>query len=630
MKLYLALVCLLSSSNLFANIAWNQPDAKIPSEAKDLIEKTLKNKPTEYTEIDYSVDIKLSNGKVVQKVSRLYYYPDSQSIQNNGYDYIPFNADLDSIQIETLGTIDQNLQFTPVTQQDLKINDSNSYNTFSSQKNAIFNFPKLEKETFGIISYTITRDSKKQEADWSKELFPQNVFPRKNYNISISWDDQPIYWNNKSSYLKCDQKKNSIICSGKDIPAIKTDDSVYWMDEFDSLQLGTLKTWDEATSLAEKKFFTAVDSYENEIGVFVEKLVGSEKDLEKKIDIVHRFVAQEIQYTSHSEHGNAITPHPVTRTLKKRFGDCKDKAALFYSMLNELNVWAAPVLVATNRNDSAKLSIPSLNYFDHMIVCFSINNKIACADLTNSNADWRYISPHIQGKISLTIRPNSKPNVLHAESTRWKMRIDTVLDFDSRGGQIESSNRQYYSEYSSIMRADFAGLTNDEITKKLVKTYNDQIAKDVSPAFLIKGLDKLNSPITISSKTEYSPFLNTKTDLEYTERDAWVLSELDSMVITNKEYGVWISGMETQSDNTFDISSHWNSISLPADLYLNHLHGFMERKIVVLGNGKFKVSTQVRIPKQFIKADSIKKFNDMISLFKRESSMHIYGKLKPT
>lgn len=628
-RIFLFLYILIAASFSQAEISWPKDNLQLSEAITKIIQSVQESVPNEHAEIYSSYDIHIKDNRAIQRIIRIYYFPNNKSIQNNGAEYLTFNEKLDQVKINYLGSLTKDKKFISVSKSDLKINDSNTYNTFSSHKYGVFNFPGLDVGSFGILDYTITRDISKQETDWSRELFVEYIYPRMNFNLSLSWPaDHPIFWKTNNKYLTCTEESNTLTCSGKNIPAIKTEDKIYWADQFESIQIGSYTSWDQAISHSLDKFFLAIDSHEDEIGKFVDGLVGEEENIEKKIDIIYKFVSQEIQYVSHSEHGNAITPHSVIRTLNKRFGDCKDKAALFYSMLNDINVKAVPVLVATDRTKPARLAIPSLNYFDHMIVCFQVDKKRACADLTNNNSDWRYISPYIQGKSALFLAHNNTPKKLYSSSTRWKSETTTKIEFDKLGGQKENSTRHYFYEYASTYRAELNALTKDEINKKLLDSYNDIVAKDINPSFKISGLEDVTQPIKIKSEAVYKPFIDPELDLDYTEQDAWIKSELDSIKISNEDYESFISGIEARSNYTFNVSILWSLHILPSDLELTHKFGKLSRKSTQSQNGELVVNTVVNIPQQTITPESIKEFNKMIDLFKRESNIYFYAKLK--
>jgi hypothetical protein len=61
-------------------------------------------------------------------------------------------------------------------------------------------------------------------------------------------------------------------------------------------------------------------------------------------------------------------PYKVTQVLARRFGDCKDKAALMIALLREVGVPAELVLVRTRRGGRLDPAPASLAIFDHAIV----------------------------------------------------------------------------------------------------------------------------------------------------------------------------------------------------------------------------------------------------------------------
>jgi transglutaminase-like putative cysteine protease len=96
-------------------------------------------------------------------------------------------------------------------------------------------------------------------------------------------------------------------------------------------------------------------------------MISSEMTTEEQISAIHQYVSRDIRYLSESEAGNAYTPHSVSRTVDKKYGDCKDKTVLLLEMFAQIGVEAHPVLISTRRQSPENVLVPSAAYFNHRL-----------------------------------------------------------------------------------------------------------------------------------------------------------------------------------------------------------------------------------------------------------------------
>ncbi|HXU05263.1 MAG TPA: DUF3857 domain-containing protein, partial [Polyangia bacterium] len=83
---------------------------------------------------------------------------------------------------------------------------------------------------------------------------------------------------------------------------------------------------------------------------------------------VYDFVVSSTRYVGLEFGIHGYKPYKVTQVLARRFGDCKDKAALTIALLREVGVPAELVLVRTRRGGHLDAEPASLAVFDHAIV----------------------------------------------------------------------------------------------------------------------------------------------------------------------------------------------------------------------------------------------------------------------
>jgi hypothetical protein len=87
------------------------------------------------------------------------------------------------------------------------------------------------------------------------------------------------------------------------------------------------------------------------------------------------FVQREVRYLGIELGAGGYIPRQPDAVLTRRFGDCKDMVRLLITILSELGIEAAPLLVNLNHNGRVADSIPSYGAFDHVIVSSTVQGK---------------------------------------------------------------------------------------------------------------------------------------------------------------------------------------------------------------------------------------------------------------
>ena len=94
------------------------------------------------------------------------------------------------------------------------------------------------------------------------------------------------------------------------------------------------------------------------------------------------FVREEVRYFGMEVGVHAHKPHAPSLVLRRRFGDCKDKALLLVSLLQALGIEARPVLANTRLRRGLDDRLPSPYVFDHAIVRATVGGKERWFDAT--------------------------------------------------------------------------------------------------------------------------------------------------------------------------------------------------------------------------------------------------------
>lgn len=91
-------------------------------------------------------------------------------------------------------------------------------------------------------------------------------------------------------------------------------------------------------------------------------------DVTGRIHAVHRYVVEKTRYVGLEFGIHGFKPYRVDQVLSRRFGDCKDKAALMYAMLKHLGIESKLVLIRTRNMGHLDPQPVSLAVFNHAIL----------------------------------------------------------------------------------------------------------------------------------------------------------------------------------------------------------------------------------------------------------------------
>ena len=136
-----------------------------------------------------------------------------------------------------------------------------------------------------------------------------------------------------------------------------------------------------------------------ELNNYIGSLIHSKKTKLEKIKAIYNFTAKKIRYVGYEFGINGYKPSNVNSIFKNRFGDCKDHATLFSSMLKQIGVNAYPVLIPTTEIPNMNPNIPTPFVFDHEITAIKLKSgKFMFADTTSNVTTFGDLPPMDQGR----------------------------------------------------------------------------------------------------------------------------------------------------------------------------------------------------------------------------------------
>ena len=98
-----------------------------------------------------------------------------------------------------------------------------------------------------------------------------------------------------------------------------------------------------------------------------DQLTSGITDKRAQAQAIYGWVAQRVRYVAITFGQGSIVPHDVDWVLNNMYGDCKDHALLFASLLKAKGI-AADLVIVNAGNDYGISKVPEISSFNHMIV----------------------------------------------------------------------------------------------------------------------------------------------------------------------------------------------------------------------------------------------------------------------
>jgi predicted Zn-dependent protease len=200
-----------------------------------------------------------------------------------------------------------------------------------------------------------------------------------------------------------------------------------------------------------------------------------------------RFVQEEIRHLAVDfGHGAGLLPNGAGTVLRRRFGDCKDKAVLLTALLRALGIEAWPLLVGAGWRGAVARVQPSTAAFSHAIVTFFVEGRRRFVDptLVGQGGDLeRLIAPPFG--CGLEVRPDAEgllplPELPAAELTLTEtfhldrkqregaveqvLRASAWLADDLRAALVRQGRASFFKAQGEALQRHFPALRSGDAT----------------------------------------------------------------------------------------------------------------------------------------------------------------------
>lgn len=174
---------------------------------------------------------------------------------------------------------------------------------------------------------------------------------------------------------------------------------------YPSIRFATGRSWREIAA----KYSELVDRQLT--GADVRSLVTRGANREQTIRELLKRLHREIRYTGVEFGEAALIPNTPAETMKRKYGDCKDKSALLIAMLRAAGIPASMALLSTGPGLDVDPALPGIGEFDHAIVYVPGENPY-WIDATDELAGLGELASADQGRRALIADPATAELVL--------------------------------------------------------------------------------------------------------------------------------------------------------------------------------------------------------------------------
>lgn len=305
-------------------------------------------------------------------------------------------------------------------------------------------------------------------------------------------------------------------------------------------------------------------------------------------EIIRRIVAalhKNIRYTGVEFGESSLVPQPPSETLKRKYGDCKDKAAFLAAMLRNAGIPANLALLNTGPGRDVNGKLPGMGMFDHAIVYVpaSGSDPEVWIDATAQFSQVGTLPWMDYGRQALVVSENAAslrqiPDLTAELNVHREYREFTLVDYgpaqivetDEEVGPGEADYREYYSGDSKKIRENSEGYVKnmylaDSLTSLDHADLND-LDKPASIKFVTKGkrgstdLTSAVAAIRLESLFDRLPeYFRTKESSESKEGEA--ASELPEP----RTADWWINPFVTEWRYKFIAPAGFKLRALPSD-----------------------------------------------------------------
>jgi hypothetical protein len=327
--------------------------------------------------------------------------------------------------------------------------------------------------------------------------------------------------------------------SQADVPGVKTEKNTpSWVEQHLAIQYSQFKDWSDVAAAAAPLYVFP----ERDLAAAAAQAKLLTRNLatpEEWIVAIVQFVQQEVRYTGIEEGEAAFRPTSPEIVLRRRYGDCKDKALLTVTMLRSVGIDAAPAIVSTvwTKEIAHRMASPAAT--NHVVVRVRQSGKTYWFDATSTGQAGRleyFSQAHFGWALVALVEARGLEAMPEPDPMAPLVISNTEVSLKTDSG----------SETQFLVTTRYLGLEADRMRRKF-RTESPRDTADRYLRYYKKSYPGIHSaaPMVIRDDTERN---EVKIDETYLIHDAFRKSKDDASVHFGVEADTVADSLDAPSD----------------------------------------------------------------------------------
>ncbi len=293
---------------------------------------------------------------------------------------------------------------------------------------------------------TVRGENPSLKGKYSNSLLTASSVPMRHKRMRVLWPaDRELRFKAHGNAVKPEvRSKGNVkeyIWDLHEVPAVVAEDQTpSWFPVYPWVQLSEFANWNEVSQWATGLFATTnLDASELKEQFASLRTDGASR--EQTVQKALEFTQNQIRYLGIEFGPNSYRPSDPVAVLRRRFGDCKDKAFLLCTLLRGLGFDAAPVLVATGFRHTLADLLPAPQDFDHVIVRVHFDRSSYWLDPTR---------PYQRGPISQRCLPDYRFGLVLGRDETGLTPIPACIGGPAETTTLETFHLGYQKSAASL------------------------------------------------------------------------------------------------------------------------------------------------------------------------------------
>lgn len=239
-------------------------------------------------------------------------------------------------------------------------------------------------------SYSITGDNPIHAGAFYYRFYTQWTVTLRQLYFRLLWEreNEPFFRANNSALKPVVQQfsgaKEYIYQVDSTEPLQTNSQTPDWYNPYGRVEISDVAQWGDVVVWAQALYDSAIETTDA-IDLVVADIQRKHSNKEDQIAAALDVVQSQVRYLGIETGVNSHKPSKAGDTWQRRYGDCKDKAVLFISLLKKMGITAHPALVDTEEKQEIIHRLPAATAFNHVITKVELDGKSYWLDPTRQH-----------------------------------------------------------------------------------------------------------------------------------------------------------------------------------------------------------------------------------------------------